>query len=134
MNSEEIKDLHAVSEYWQTHDSADSFEESERVSFRVDLRRNLLHPRLLVLTHRPKSCPRCQSPLEEILIEYVTSSEGRIFVVRDVPALRCQASSHEFLLAETLDQLEHLIGLDGSHQIEPEETLRVPVFSLRKSA
>ena len=134
MNRQEIKELHNIADYWQTHDSAESFEDSEPADFEVERRHNLLHPRLVILTHRPNRCPRCRSGLEEIAIEYVTRSDGRILVVRNVPALRCRTNGHEFMLVDTLNQLENLIELGGLHQVEPEETLAVPVFSLRKSA
>ena len=51
-----------------------------------------------------------------------------------VPALRCRTNGHEFLLEKTLDQLERLLQLESSAGIEPEETLRVPVFSLKRTA
>jgi hypothetical protein len=68
------------------------------------------------------------------VIEYVTWDHGHGLLVRDVLALRYRTSGHEFLLEETLDRLERLLRLERSAGIEPDETLRVPVFSLKRTA
>jgi YgiT-type zinc finger domain-containing protein len=126
----DFKTLDEAVEFWESHDSADYWEAMEEATFEVDLHRNLLHPRLIVLTHRPERCPRCQHELEDIVIEYVTCSDGHLTVIRDVPALRCRANGHEYILEKTLDRVEELLHLERSQQVQPEETLQVPVFSL----
>ncbi|MCB9100831.1 MAG: hypothetical protein H6632_14930 [Anaerolineales bacterium] len=118
-------------EFWESHDSADYEEDLEDVQFEVDLRKNLLHPKLTVLTHRPAQCPRCQHDFDDITIEYVTSVDGRLLVIRDVPALRCQINGHEYILEKTLDEVEHLLDLQKKAQLQPTTTLNVPVFSLK---
>ena len=118
-------------EFWESHDSTDYWEDLEEVQFEVDLHKNLLHPKLIVLTHRPKQCPRCQHDLDDIIIEYVTSSNGRLLVIRDVPALRCQTNEHEYILEKTLDEVEHILDLEKKKQLQPTATLNVPVFSLK---
>jgi hypothetical protein len=86
------------------------------------------------LAHRPKHCPRCQHDLDDIVIEYVTSDAGRLLIIRDVPALRCQINGHEYILEKTLDKVEHLLDLEKKEQLKPTTTLNVPVFSLKTTA
>jgi YgiT-type zinc finger domain-containing protein len=117
-------------EFWETHNAADYLDETQEVQIAVNLQRNLLHPRLTILTHRPQQCPRCKSDLEESSIEYVTRNEGHLIVIRDVPILRCRANKHEYLLEATLDAIERLLTLDKTHQAKAIEEVKVPVFSL----
>ena len=130
----EFETLDEAVEFWESHDSTDYLEDMEEAEFEVDLRKNLLHPKLIVLTHRPEQCPRCQSDLDEIIIEYVTSDNGRLVVIRDVPALRCQVNGHEYILGKTLDEIDHLLELEKKEQLEPTTTLNIPVFSLKTTA
>lgn len=37
-------------EFWESHDSADYWDEMESVTFEVDLHHNLLHPKLVMAT------------------------------------------------------------------------------------
>ncbi len=129
----DFKTLDEAVEFWETHDSADYWEGMEEAAFEVDLQRNLLHPRLIVLTHRPERCPRCQHELEDIVIEYVTWSNGHLIMIRDVPALRCRANGHEYILEKTLDRIEKLMRLERTQKIQPTGTLQVPVFDLGSS-
>ena len=130
----EFETLDEAVEFWESHDSTDYLEDMEEVQFDVDLHKNLLHPKLITLTHRPDQCPRCQHDLDDIIIEYVTSVDGRLLVIRDVPALRCQANGHEYILEKTLDDVEHLLDLQKKEQLQPTATLNVPVFSLKTAA
>ena len=82
-----IKSLDEAVEFWELHDSADYWEDMEEVEFEVELYKNLLHPRLIVLSYRPEHCPRCQHDFNDIIVEYVVSDDGRLLVIRDVPAL-----------------------------------------------
>jgi hypothetical protein len=130
----EFKTLDEAVEFWESHDSTDYWEELEEVQFEVNLHKNLLHPKLIVLTHHPKQCPRCQDALDDVMIEYVTSADGRLLVIRDVPAFRCQTNGHEYILEKTLDEVEHLLDLEKKEQLLPTTTLNVPVFSLKTTA
>ena len=103
----------------------------EEVAFEVDLHQNLLHPKLVVLTHLPEHCPRCQHDLDDIVIEYVVCNNDHLLVIRDVPALSCRANGHEYILEETLDDVERLLELEKTRKLQPTETIQIPVFSLR---
>ena len=105
----DFKTLEEEVEFWETHDSANYRAELEEATFDVDLHQNLLHPRLVILTHRPEHCPRCQRGLEEVTIESVLWNKGHLWVFRDVPALRC-LNGHEYILEKTLDRIEGLLN------------------------
>ncbi len=134
LSKQEIAAALDLAEKWDDRGTAEDLEASEEVDFEVDLRRNLLHPRLVTLTHRPGVCPRCTGELRDVTIEYMTSDGHRLLVIRDVPALHCERHGHEFLLEETLDRLESLIELEQAERVPPDETLNIPVFHLRKTA
>jgi len=122
-------------EFWETHDSADYWEDVEEITFEVALHHNLFHSRLTVLTHRPEHCPRCQHDLDDdTVIEYAARNNGHLLVIRDVPALRCRASGHEYILEKTLDDVERLLDLEKTRKLQPFETIQVPVFSLKMTA
>ena len=93
-----------------------------------------LHPKLIVLTHRPEYCPRCQHDLDDTVIEYVAWTNGHLLVIRDVPALRCRVNGHEYILEKTLDDVERLLNLEKTRKLQPSETIQVPVFSLKMTA
>ncbi len=130
----DFKTLDEAVEFWETHDSADYWEDMEEVSFEIALHQNLFHPRPTVLTHRPEYCPRCQHDLDDTAIEYVVRNNGHLLVIRDVPALRCQANEHEYILEKTLDDVERLLDLEKARKLQPSETIQVPVFSLKMTA
>ncbi len=130
----EFKTLDEAVEFWESHDSADYWEDTEEVQFEVELYQNLVHPKLIVLTHRPEHCPRCQHKLNDIIIEYVVSDDERLLVIRDVPALRCQINGHQYILEKTLAEVEHLLELEKKEKLQPTATLNVPVFSLKTVA
>ena len=121
-------------EFWEVHDSADYWEDMEEVTFEIALHQNLFHPKLIVLTHRPEYCPRCQHDLDDTVIEYVAWTNGHLLVIRDVPALRCRANGHEYILEKTLDDVERLLDLEKTRELQPFETIQVPVFSLKMTA
>ena len=129
----EFQSLNEEVAFWETHDSGDYWDEMEEVVFDVDLHQNLLHPRLIVLAESPDRCPRCGRDLQNVFIQYVTSNNEHLVIIRDVPALRC-GNGHEYLLEETLDEIEELLDLEKSQRVEPTETLQVPVFSLKETA
>jgi len=130
----DFKTLDEAVEFWEVHDSADYWEDMEEVTFEIALHQNLFHPRLIVLTHRPEYCPRCQHDLDDTVIEYVARNNGHLLVIRDVPALRCRANGHEYILEKTLDDVERLLALEKTRKLQPSETIQVPVFSLKMTA
>jgi hypothetical protein len=130
----DFKTLDEEVEFWESHDSADYWKDMDEVEFEVDLHRNLLHPKLVFLTDRPTQCPRCQHDLEDTVIQYVTWSNGHLVVIRDVPMLRCRANGHEFMLEQTLDQVEQLLNQEKAQKLQPTETIHVPVFRLEMAA
>lgn len=130
-NIPDFNTLDEAVEFWESHNSAEYWDKMEDVSLEVELRQNLLHPKLLVLTHQPESCPRCHHALEETGIEYVSWNKGHLLVIRDVPALQCRINGHEYILEETLDMIEHLLELETKQELQPTDMLQVPVFSLK---
>lgn len=130
----DFKTIDEEVEFWESHSSADYWDEMEKVEFDVDLHHNLLHPRLIFINDLPTKCPRCQHNLEKILIQYVTWYNGHLIVIRDVPVLRCRVNGHEYMLEKTLDQVEQLLNLENSQKLKPTETINVPVFKLEIAA
>jgi YgiT-type zinc finger domain-containing protein len=121
-------------EFWESHSTADYWDEMEKVEFNVDFHRNLLHPKLIFIADRPTHCPRCKHDLEETEIQYVTLHNGRLVVIRDVPVLRCRTNGHEYMLEKTLDQVEQLLNLEKTQKLQPAEMIHVPVFKLGMAA
>jgi hypothetical protein len=117
--------------FWESHDSADYWEDMEEVQFELELHQNLLHPNLVILTHQPTHCPRCQHALDNVIIEYMTLDNGQFLVIRDVPAFQCQTHGHEYILEQTFHQVEQLLELEKKKKLQPTKTLKVPVFSLK---
>ena len=130
----DFKTLDEEAESWQAHNSADYWEHMEEVTFEVALHQNLLQFKLIVLTHRPEHCPRCQHDLDDTVIEYVVRNNGHLLVIRDVPALRCRANGHGYILEKTLDDVERLLDLEKARELQPSEIIQVPVFSLKMIA
>ncbi len=127
----DFETLDEAVEFWESHDSADYWDDMEEVTFEVDLQHNLLYPKLVVLTYKPEDCPRCHHTLEHIVIEYVSRSKERLVIIRDVPALQCQINRHEYILEETLDTIERLLELETTQKLQPTEMIQVPVFNLK---
>ncbi|MFQ5626505.1 MAG: CopG family antitoxin [Methyloligellaceae bacterium] len=130
----EFKTLDEEAEFWETHDSADYWDDMEEAAFEVDLHQNLLHPKLVVLAHRPEHCPRCRDNLDNVVIEHVVWNDGQLLVIRDVPTLRCRTNGHEYILEETLDRIESLLEIEKTQELQPVETMQIPVFSLATPA
>jgi len=120
-------------EFWETHDSADAWDEMEPVIFGATLRRNLLTPNPIVLTHRPERCPRCGEMFEDSEIDYLASDNDQLVMIRAVPVLRCQGSGHVYMLENTFNGLERLLALERVHEVEPTTTLTVPVYSFESN-
>jgi YgiT-type zinc finger domain-containing protein len=121
-------------EFWESHSTADYWDDMEKVEFEADLHRNLLHPKLVFIADQPTQCPRCHHDLEETAIQYVTLHDGRLVMIRDVPALRCRVNGHEYILEKTLDQVEQVLTLEKTQKLRPTEMLHVPVFKLGMAA
>ena len=121
-------------EFWETHDSADYFDDLEPLAFEVDIHQNLLHPRTTTLAYRPNRCPRCKSELDDTRMDYADWSDGRLRIVRDIPALRCRLNKHEYLLEEELERVEQVLLLEKEHLLQPVETITVPVYDLVPAA
>jgi YgiT-type zinc finger domain-containing protein len=121
-------------EFWESHSSADYWDEMEKVDFEVDLHRNLLHPKLIFITEQPADCPRCQHDLAEAQIQYVTWHNGHLVIIREVPVLLCRANGHEYMLEKTLDRVEQLLNLETTQKLQPAEMMHVPIFKLEMAA
>jgi hypothetical protein len=117
-------------EFLESHSTADYWDDMEKAEFEVDLHRNLLHPKLIFIADQPTACPRCHGDLEENHIQYVTLHDRHLVMIRDVPALRCRAKGHEYMLEKTLDQVELVLNLGKTQELRPTEMLHVPVFKL----
>jgi YgiT-type zinc finger domain-containing protein len=129
-----FKTIEEEVKFWESHSSADYWDKMEKVEFDVDLHRNFLHPKLIFIADRPVQCPRCHHDLEEAVIQYVTWHNGHLVIIRDVPVLRCRPNGHEYMLEQTLDQVERLLNLEKTQQLKPAETIHVPVFKLEMAA
>jgi hypothetical protein len=127
----EFETLDEAVEFWESHDTTEYWGELEEITFEVDLYKNLFHPNLVVLSHRPARCPGSEQDFEDIVIGYVTLADGRLLVIRDVPALLCRESGKKYILEETLDRVEQLLELERAAKVQPSEMLEVPVFSLK---
>lgn len=120
--------------FWESNDSADFWDEMEDIVVDVDLHHNLHHPRLVVLAYLPERCPRCSSELESVTIEYITNKDGQLSIIRDVPAWRCHDIGHEYILEETLNQIERLLSPEPGQPPHPFDMLQVPIFSLQTAS
>ena len=116
--------------FWETHSTADYWDESEEVHFDVDLQKNLLKPDPIILTERPLHCPQCQQLLTNTVIEYLTQNQGHLVSVRNVPVCQC-ANGHTYIIAEKFDLLLNLLEQERQHQVKPVEMLHVPVFQMQ---
>lgn len=117
-------------EFWESHSTADYWDDMEKVEFEVDRHQNLLHPKLIFIADQPTQCPRCRHAVHDTAIQYVTWHNGHLVIIRDVPILRCRANGHEYMLEKTLDRVERLLALETAKTLRPAEMIRVPVFNL----
>jgi len=130
----DFKTLEEEVEFWENNDSAEYWDEMEEVTFEVDLHKNLLHPKLVILTSQPECCPRCKGALEHIIIKHVAWSDEKFLIINDVPALRCQTNRHEYMLEDTLDYIENVLEDDKRNKLQPAEMIQVPAFNFRMLA
>ena len=127
----DFKTLEEEVEFWENNDSAEYWDEMEEVTFEVDLHKNLLHPKLVILTSQPEHCPRCKGILEHIVIKHVAWSDEKFLIINDVPAFRCQTNGHEYMLEDTLDYIENVLEDEKRNKLQPVETIQVPAFNFR---
>lgn len=121
-------------EFWETHSTADYWEDMEKAEFQLEPHRNLLHPKLIFLVDRPTRCPRCHNEVDDVFIQYVALRNGRLVMIRDVLALRCRVNGHEYMLEKTLDQVEQVLDPEELQKLRPAEILHVPVYKLGRAA
>jgi hypothetical protein len=132
-----LPDLNTIDEeikFWDEHDSAEYWEELEEAEFGVDLHTNLLHPRLVILANEPEDSIRESLKLEPTTIEYVTQHNGHLIIIREVPAYYSAPAGREYILEETLNQIERLLELEQTDKVKPVDTIQVPVFDLDVTA
>lgn len=100
--------------FWETNDSADFWDDMEEVDVEVDLVKSPLATKPTILAFRPDRCPRCRDKIQDVTIEYLVDDSGRLLMIRDLPALRCE-QDHLFIVEETFDKLQPLIALEKLH-------------------
>lgn len=127
----EIPDFQTIDEavsFWETHDSADFWDEMEETDFEVELRQSILAAKPVILAYRPDDCPRCGAGFQDSTIDYLVDDGGRLFMIRELPVLRCEGERHLYMLEETFDKLQRLVTLERVNKVEPMTTLTIPVF------
>ena len=72
-------------------------------------------------------CPFCKGAIEQRRIEHVHRWAGEIFVLRDVPAEVCNQCGEVFFGPDVLKNMDEI----ATRKRDPDEHIRVPVFSLR---
>lgn len=70
-----------------------------------------------------------QEPLVEKLVTYTLELDGKVFVVKDVPARVNKETGEQLFSLETVEKLQSMI-LDGS---EPQHFMKVPVYQYMNS-
>ncbi|MCL4867374.1 MAG: BrnA antitoxin family protein [Anaerolineae bacterium] len=128
----EFKTIAEEVAFWESHSTADYWDESEIVHFDVDVYHNLLGDDPTILLEKSDYCPRCQQSLVHVSLEYLTQNHGHLVSVRDVPAYQCD-KGHIYMMAETFDLLLDLLEKENQQRIIPVEILHVPVFHLQQS-
>jgi len=73
-----------------------------------------------------KQCPFCKGALQEQRIEHVHRWNGRLYVLRNVPAEVCGQCGETFFAPQTLQAMDDAV----TRHREPEEHISVPVYSL----
>jgi hypothetical protein len=86
------------------------------------------------LANEPEGPIRESLELEPITIEYVTQHDGRLVIIRDVPAYHAATTGREYILEATLDQIERLLELEQTDKVKPIDTIQVPIFDLEMAA
>lgn len=63
-----------------------------------------------------KQCAFCQGDLEEQTITYPTEYEGRVLIVRNVPALVCKQCGEQLFRPEVTEKLQQIVWGKAPHQ------------------
>jgi YgiT-type zinc finger domain-containing protein len=73
-----------------------------------------------------KQCFFCKGPIEEQRIEHVHRWNGRLYILRNVPAEVCSQCGEVFFGPSVLKAMDEVV----SHHGKPQEHLSVPVYVL----
>ena len=71
-------------------------------------------------------CPFCKAPVEDKRIEHVHRWNGKLFILRNVPAEVCTQCGETFFGPDALRAMDSVVTRERS----PEDHVSVPVFSL----
>jgi YgiT-type zinc finger domain-containing protein len=71
----------------------------------------------------PTPCSRCRAKTRHQLITDTQTSEGKVYIVEDVPALVCVQCGEIYLTPETVDAIQ-----DQIEHGQVTETRQVPVY------
>ncbi len=71
-------------------------------------------------------CSVCQATLKEKEVTYTQELEGKVYVVSDVPALVCPQCGEQYLLADTVDEIQKVI--EQGEQGKRRPIRQIPVF------
>jgi YgiT-type zinc finger domain-containing protein len=71
-------------------------------------------------------CYFCRGPIVQRRIEHLHRWEGRIFLIKDLPANVCEQCGETYLDPEVLERIDQAVGQSGMAT----EFIKVPVLSL----
>jgi hypothetical protein len=64
----------------------------------------------------------------------VTQHNGHLIIIHEVPAYYSAPTGREYILEETLHQIERLLELEQTDKVKPVDTIQVPVSDLEMAA
>ncbi|MBI2917882.1 MAG: type II toxin-antitoxin system MqsA family antitoxin [Chloroflexi bacterium] len=73
-----------------------------------------------------KRCPFCRGPIEQRHIEHVHRWQGRLYILRNVPAEVCTQCGEVFFAPDALKAMDEIV----MSRPKPQSRRSVPVFSL----
>jgi YgiT-type zinc finger domain-containing protein len=79
------------------------------------------------MTTKTNQCSSCGAQLKETTINYTQTFEGRVYIVKGVPAQVCSQCGEQYLSPEAVDGLQELIesaAVPGTKT----ETIEVPLL------
>lgn len=126
----EFKTLEEEAAFWAENDSVDYWDEFEDVEFEIDIRKDLLHPHLIVLAGEIEPDFIASQQLRSISIEYMIRDEEHLVVIRDVPAYYSDKDRREYISETTANQIDHLLEMERMKRIQPTTMMHIPVFDL----
>ena len=77
------------------------------------------------------TCPFCNAPVEERLVERIHRWDGEIRIMRNVPADFCVQCGQTFFDPDALKAMDAIAFAAAKR--EPDERLAVPVYSLQRA-